>query len=182
MTGPPSRMSVAVSKLSGTLRRSDSPNGAAVLVKSSWMRTLAAALTLACAVIQPVAASGLLAGALSLELHASDHDHSLALVPDEGPLHLVLSHAGNQGRDPADTPRNEQRPTSLRESDHVLDLAGDDSLSASPRRVVLGDRLAASGAGAISFVPVVAPVRVALPSSGPYARSADRLRSVALRL
>jgi hypothetical protein len=48
------------------------------------MRVAAVALALACAAGQVAPGSALLASALALGLHASDHAHSAALVADLG--------------------------------------------------------------------------------------------------
>ena len=153
-------------------------------MKSSWMRTFATALTLACALIQPLAASGLLARVLTLAVHAGDHEHSLSLASDEGHLHLVLSHARDEDHAPRGEPHAQQAATAFSASDHVVDLdrGGDAAGRAASRGIVLADAGVATHGTAPPVARLAAAILACRFETRPYARSVDFLRTVVLRL
>jgi len=142
------------------------------------MRKLAVPLALACAGTHGASGSALLASTLTL--HASDHAHSVSLVPDEGHLDLVLSHDERGGHDQRVAWHHGDPAASASERDHVLHLTDDDTANTTPRRAGLAAVPAAATAVAMLPAPTLLWVRHRSPD--PRARSSDFLRTVVLRL
>jgi hypothetical protein len=145
-------------------------------------RALGALLMLACAALQPAVGSAVLASALTLALHGSDHAHSLALVVDEGHLDLVLAHdgGGDHPHDHDGAPHSGAPHASPVDDDHVFHVAVDEAAGASSRK------LSADPAPLLA-APVARPApRAALSfyraPEEPRARGAERIRTVVLRL
>ena len=144
------------------------------------MRKLVIPLVLACAGAQVAPGSALLARLLTLGIHRGDHAHAVALVADQGHLHLVLSHGERGGHAHGGAPKHDDRQTSPSETDHVFHVAGDDAANRTPRRADISP--ASPLAVAVSALPTPVPVWVLRPSPEPHARSSDPLRTVVLRL
>lgn len=144
------------------------------------MRKLVLPLVLACAGAQVAPGGALLASALTLGLHASDHAHSVALVPDEGSLQVVLSHDERDRQIPGAAWHPGDPGTSASGGDHVLQLTDVDDAATGPRRASLPP--APAVAAAVAAPPAPTPMWVPRPSPQPRARSSDSLRTVVLRL
>jgi uncharacterized protein involved in copper resistance len=142
------------------------------------MRALVIPLALACAGTQVAPGSALLARLLALGIHGGDHAHAVALVADQGHLHLVLSHVERGDHAHGGGPHHDHRQTSPSETDHVLHIAGDEAANTTPRRADIPP----ASAVAVAALPSPVPVWVVRPSHEPHARSSDPLRAVVLRL
>lgn len=145
-------------------------------MKAPSRRTLIALVLLACAAEQPVLASGVVASALALGLHAHGHVHQVAWRSDGDHLDLVLSHDTQDAHD-AEHPGNH---TSARTGKHVVHLAASSSGSATPRRARLD--LTPLPAIPVALPVVPAPVQAVRPASEPRALGTGQLRTVVLRL
>lgn len=143
----------------------------------NFTRKLGALLMLACAAVQPAAASAPLASALALALHRGDHAHSVAVVPEDGHLHIVLSHGQGDGHQDEGVSHSGHALTSY-SADHVFHLAEADS--ATIRRAALDPAPPLAMAAALPLRP--APLVVVRPRPEPRARGADPLSTVVLRL
>lgn len=144
------------------------------------MRKLVLPLALACAGLQVAPGSALLAGLLALGIHRGDHAHAVAIVADQGHLHLVLSHGETGDHEHARAPQHDHRQTSPSETDHVLHIAGDDATNTTPRRVDTPP--ASPPAVVLAALPSAVPAWVVRLSPDAHARSSDPLRTVVLRL
>lgn len=150
-------------------------------MKSPCRRNLVVPLALACAGLQLAPESVLLASALTLGLHASDHAHAISLVAEEGHVHLVFSHDGRGDPDHGVAEHHgDPAATSTSERDHVFHLANDDGANTTSRRA--GATTATAAATALAVLPAPALVWVPRRSPEPRARSSDLLRTVVLRL
>lgn len=144
------------------------------------MRKLVLPLVLACAGAQVAPGGALLASALTLGLHASDHAHSVALVADAGHLHLFLSHDERGRQDAGGASHPDDRATSAPERDHVVHLEDGESATPAARRAAPAP--APPVATVVAVLPVPTPMWVPLPSPQPRARSSDSLRTIVLRI
>jgi hypothetical protein len=142
------------------------------------MRRLVVPLALACAGAQLAPGSAFLASLLTVGIHRSDHAHVVALVADQGHLHLVLSHGERGGHGHGGARQHDDRSTSPSETDHVLHVAGDDAANTTPRRADIPP----ASPLAVAALPTPVPVWVLRPSPEPRARSSESLRAVVLRL
>lgn len=149
-------------------------------MKSSWVRKRVLPFVLACAGAQVAPGGMLLASALALGLHASDHVHSFALVADAGHLHLVLSHDERSHQDAGDARHHGDPATSAPERNHVVRLTDGDDAATASRRAGLSP--APAVATAVAALPAPAPMWVPCSSPQPRARSSDSLRTIVLRL
>jgi hypothetical protein len=147
-------------------------------VRSSWLRTCIVSLVLA-AGLQIAPGQTLLAGVLLLE-HATDHAHTVSLVPEEGHVHLVLSHErpGDEDRAPAE--HHNATTQSASEGDHVVHIGDLRATSTPPRPSGVPPTPTITTAVAMLSAPAARlPL---LPSLDPHSRSSDALRTVILRL
>lgn len=135
---------------------------------------------LACVGAQILPGSALHASALTVGLHASGHAHSVALVAEEGHLHLVLSHDERGDQDQGGARHQSDRATSTSERDHVFELTADDAANTRLRRASYDP--APAIAMAVEVLPAHTPRWVLHHSLEPRTRSSDSLRTVVLRL
>src|SRR5262245_32210279 len=152
------------------------------------IRTLILSLALACVGMQVAPGSAFLAGLLAHEIHGGDHTHAVALVADQGHLHVVLSHDQTSGEGHGDAPRHDDRPTSgagkdhaspsRSEKDHVFHVASADASNTPPRR----SDLRPASAVAVAALPALAPTWFPRVWPEPRAHDAVRLRTIVLRL
>lgn len=92
------------------------------------------ALMLAAAVVQAAAASAPLAGAWLVLLDGASHHHHVQVVPQQGHVHVVLSHEHEHATKAAAW-RAALAHAAYSQSDHVLELDDGDRVSASRVRV-----------------------------------------------
>ena len=148
-------------------------------MKSSGTRKLAVLLLLACAGVQPVVGSPLVASALTLGIRANDHGHSVVLRSDGDHVDVVLSH-GERGDHDHRAPCNPDHPADLTEADHVVHVTVGDVASATPRRVLLGYAPALAFAAALPVAVARRPAPLRFLDTP--ARGVDHLRTIVLRL
>ena len=149
-------------------------------MKSSRMRKLAVLLMLACAGAQPALGETLIASALALGIHASDHAHSVALRSDGSHLAIVLSHGEHAAPDQRRAAQGPEHLAGVSERDHVVHFTASETANANPRRALLDAApvLASTLALATPAAPAWAPAH----SHEPRARGVDHLRTIVLRL
>jgi hypothetical protein len=149
-------------------------------VKPTQNRVLAVYLLLGCAIAQPALGSSLLASALALGIHGSDHGHSVALRSDGHHLDVVVSHREHAAHDAGEVPQNHDHSAGVAEGDHVVHIAAGDVANTRVRRALLD----ASPALAISPALPAAVARglAHFRSFEPRARGVDHLRTIVLRL
>jgi hypothetical protein len=146
-------------------------------MKSFAVGRLAALLMGLCAAAQSAGGSELLAGAVSLGLHAHDHGHSASIVSEDGHVHLVLSHSedGNSAKGT----QHERRLGRFSDRDHVLHITAEGPTTTTSRRSDLGFT-------AVATCPAVSSPFFAKPAlRSPLdqrARSSAPPRPVVLRL
>ncbi len=100
-------------------------------MKRTSMRAAMIVCALACMGARVAPASALVAGALTLGLHADDHAHTVTLVVDENHVDVVVSHV--EPVDDAAHPHGDPEASGSDDA-HVLHLSEDDAALTGPRR------------------------------------------------